>query len=198
MKRIVLLVSFLAVVALCAQAQTYINFSEMPQLVKSPTPMPDYYPSGTNLVWDNFLYVTPGVPSSNTGWTGGGPGFLVDPVAGHNVVAFFGGPYCNVAASCSGVIKMVPGPVSTTGKGFQPISISATAGWQNNTVVITAYNNSKFLGSFEKQLTATPLLFKFPVAWTNVTKLVFTPKFNLTTTNTARSMVIYSFVLVQH
>jgi hypothetical protein len=93
---------------------------------------------------------------------------------------------------------MTPGAVASIGKGFQPISISLAAGWQKNSVAVTAYNNSKFLGSFVWQLTTKPTLFKFPVAWTNVTQLVFTPRFNPSVANSAGSMVVYSFVLVKH
>lgn len=192
MKRTVLLVSFLAVIALCAQAQTFIQFGDM-HYASVPTPMPDNYPFGTNLSWDNFLYVTPGL------WSGAGPGFWVDPSTPHNIVAFIGGPYCNVAASCGGSIKLVPSAVTPTGKGFQPISISLSAGWQQNGVIVTAYNNSKFLGRVEWKLTTKPTLFKFPAAWPNVTQLVFTPRFSIISTKPpAGSMVVYSFLLVQH
>lgn len=190
MKKMVLLIGFLAAIALCAQAQTYIQFGDM-HWVSAPTPMPDNYPAGTNLSWDNFLYVTPGL------WSAAGPGFWVDPGTSHNIVAFVGGSYCNVAATCGGSIKLMPSATSTS-KGFQPISMSASAGWQKNSVTVTAYNNSKFLGSFVWPLTTTPKMFKFPAAWTNVTQLVFTPRYNLSTTNSAGSIVIYSFLLVQH
>ncbi|HEY1731548.1 MAG TPA: hypothetical protein VGG15_07355 [Terriglobales bacterium] len=192
MKRTVLLVSFLVVIALSAHAQTFIQFGGM-HWVSIPTQMPDNYPPGTNLSWDNFLYVTPGL------WNGAGPGFWVDPATPHNIVAFTGGPYCNIAASCGGSIKLMPSAETSTGRGFQPISMSLPAGWQQNGVIVTAYNNSKFLGSTEWQVTTKPTLFKFPVAWPNVTQLVFTPRFNTSSTKPpAGSMVIYSFLLVEH
>ncbi len=191
MKRIVLLVGFITVLALCAQAQTYINFGGM-NYVNVPTAMPDNYPSGTSLYWDNFLYVTPGL------WSGDGPGFWVDPATPHNTVSFVGGPYCNVAANCGGSIALRGEYTTTKTRGFQPISMTLSAGWEQNTVIVTVYNNSKVLGSMEWNLTTKPTLFKFPAAWTNVTQITFTPKFNLSTTKPAGSMVVYSLLLVEH
>ncbi len=189
MKRIVLLVGFLTVIALCAPAQTYINFSDM-HPVAAPTPMPDNYPVKANLYWDNFLYVTPGL------WSGAGPGFYVDPATQHNTVAFIGGPYCNLARTCSGSIKLQTMQMTPMLKTFQPGRISLAAGWFPNTVIVTGYNNSKFVGSVEWKLTTKPTFYSFPTAWT-VTQIVFTPMFKPTNTTypPAGSMVIYSFLL---
>lgn len=191
MKRIVLLVTFLVVMALCASAQTYIDFHQLPP-AGAPTLMPDYYPEGANLYWDNFYYVTPGL------WTDAGPGFWVDPATHHNTVAFMGGPLCSLALPCTGSIKLIPraGALST----FTPVSISMTAGWTTNKVTVRAYNNSKFVGTVTWQLTNKPQAFVFPVTWKNVTQLVFAPDFNLSPVvkGNAGSMVIYSFVLMIH
>jgi len=193
MKKIVLLVSFLMVLALSASAQTYINFHEMP-VASTPTPMPDYYPSDMNLTWTNFYYVTPGI------WSGAGPGFWVDPTPQHNSVAFIGGPLCSLATSCNGSIKLEQIGMSPTSKGFTPISMILSSGWANNRVTIMAYSNGKFVGTVTWKLTTEPYTFSFPTSWTYVTQLVFTPSFLTTNTVAPKpgSMVIYSFILMQH
>ncbi len=192
MKRIVLLVVFVAALALCASAQDYINFSWMP-VVNTPTPMPDNYPDGMYLFWDSFYYVTPGL------WSGEGAGFWVDPATQHNTVAFIGGPLCLLDIPCSGSIKLSPIMMHPANKTFTPISISISAGWMANNVRVTAYNNSQFVGTVVWKLTTHPQTFSFPAAW-NVTQLVFTP--DLIKSNTvypkAGSMVVYSLLLVEH
>jgi len=192
MKRIVLIVSFVTLVGLCAGAQTYIDFHGM-QIARTPTLMPDYYPEGVGLYWDSFYYVTPGI------WGGEGRGFWVDPSTKHNTVAFIGGPLCNLAAVCTGSIKLYPTQIGPNINTFHPVSITVTAGWMTNHVRVMAYNNSKFVGSLYWRLTTTPQTFTFPAAW-RVTQLVFTPDFVPTQSNypKAGSMVIYSFVLMMH
>ena len=192
MKRIVLLISFLAFLGLCASAQTYIDFHQMP-LAATPTLMPDFYPEEMSLYWDNFYYVTPGL------WSAEGRGFWVDPATKHNTVAFIGGPLCTLAVPCNGSIKMSQIMMNPVNKTFAPISMSISAGWMPNKVIVTAYNNSKFVGRLVWQLTTKPQTFSFPAAW-NITQLVFTPEF--TPSNSvnpkAGSMVVYSFVLMEH
>ena len=190
MKRIVLIISFVVVVALCASAQTYIDFHQMP-MARTPSPMPDSYPPEAGLYWDNFYYVTPGL------WSGQGRGFWVDPATRHNSVAFIGGPLCNPVNPCYGSIKLQVGPnVRAT---FTPVSMSLTAGWAPNSVIVTAYNQSQFVGRLVWRLTTTPHTFSFPATW-NVTQLVFTPEFIPFTSVYPKpgSMVIYSFVLMKH
>jgi len=192
MKKIVLLFAFAAAVALCAGAQTYIDFHQMP-LVKTPTLMPDYYPDGTNLYWDHFFYVTPGL------WIGAGPGFWVDPAVQHNTTVFVGGRFCDAAATCVGVIKMPQNrSVPST---FTPVSIQMSAGWVPNKVTITGYNKGTFVGSTTIKLTTKPQIFILPVAWKPVTELVFAPEPVLTNTlrpENAGSVVLYSVVLTTH
>jgi hypothetical protein len=156
--------------------------------------MPDNYPGKANLYWDNFLYVTPGA------WSGAGPGFYVDPATQHNNVAFIGGPYCNLASTCSGSIKLQTTQMAPTVKVFQPGRISLAAGWFPNTVIVTAYNYSKFVGRVEWKLTTKPTLYDFPATWSTVTQIVFTPMFIPTNTTypPAGSMVIYSILLKEH
>lgn len=181
MKRIVFLFAFLAAVALCAGAQTYIDFHQMP-LAKAPSPMPDYYPDGMNLYWENFLYVTPGL------WHGAGPGFWVDSAVQHNTTAFVGGPTCPVAATCAGELKIAQqrSALST----FTPITIQMSAGWVPNKVTITAYNNSKFVGTMTIKLTTKPQIYTMPNVWSQVTQLIFTPE-----AIPGNSVVIYSILL---
>lgn len=189
MKRIVLLISFVAVLSLCAGAQTLIDFHEMP-IAYAPTPMPDYYPEGMGLYWDSFSYVTPGV------WSGAGPGFWVDPSTKHNTVVFTGGVLCNLTVPCSGTIKMNPIMMTMLNKTFTPVNVILSAGWASNTVTVTAYNNGKYVGTVQWKLTTTPNTYTFPAAW-NVTQLVFTPDF---LGNNAvipdGSVVIYKFMFM--
>ena len=189
MKRIVLLVGLLAVVALAANAQTLINFQNMHPVAK-PLPMPDYYPAGLNLYWDNFSYVTPGM------WGGAGPGFWVDPASPHNTVAFVGGPTCGLKVPCFGTIKQGP-PIGLTmvKKSFTPISVTMSAGWKDNYVTVTGYNNGEFVGTLLWKVTTDRKTFTFPTAW-RVSQLTFTPDYlgnNATAPN--GSAVIYDITL---
>ncbi|MGC2109033.1 MAG: hypothetical protein WA655_05910 [Candidatus Korobacteraceae bacterium] len=192
MKRIVLLISLVAALTLCAGAQTFIDFHEMP-IAKTPQTMPDNYPSTVNLYWDNFFYVTPGL------WTGEGPGFWVDPATLHNSVAFVGGPMCPLTVPCTSSLKMDAVQPNAKIQTFTPVSMSVSAGWAANNVIITAYNHGYFVGQMTLKLTTTPHTFSFPATW-KVTQLAFTPTFIPTNAiyPKAGSMVIYSFVLMQH
>jgi hypothetical protein len=196
MKRIVFLIAFLAAVALCAGAQTTIDFHQM-YLATTPTPMPDYYPDGVNLSWDNFFYVTPG------GWKGAGPGFMSDPSLQHNTVAFVGGSLCPAAASCVGSIKVTAKYPSATPvmRTFTPLTIEMCGGWKANTVTINAYNNSKFLGQWTVKLTTMPQTFTFPSIFPEVTQLFFAPGLISSSTSksvTAGSVVIYKMQVMMH
>ncbi len=190
MKRIVILISFIVAIVLCVGAQEPINFHQMP-IAKTPAPMPDNFPEGTYLNWNNFYYVTPGL------WSGQGPGFWVDPSTQHNVVAFIGGPLCNLAATCTGSIKLAVGPNVIA---FTPVEIQVSAGWLPNKVIVSAYSNGKFVGRTTWQLTTEPQTLTFPNAWNNVTQLIFTPEF--VDTNAiyppAGSMLIYKLVLMMY
>ena len=183
MKRIVLLITFVAALSLCAGAQTLIDFHEMP-IASTPAPMPDLYAS---LYWDGFNYVTPGL------WKGAGLGFWVDPSTKHNTVAFTGGPYCQLSVPCAGMIKMNPIMATMVNKTFTPINIIMSAGWTWNTVTVTAYNSGKYVGTVQWKLTTTPQLYTFPAAW-NVTQLVVTPGMASNAVTAEGSVVIYKFM----
>jgi hypothetical protein len=185
MRRIVLLISIVAAFALCAGAQTLIDFHDMPY-VYVPTQMPDNYPQSMGLYWDNFSYVTPGL------WSGAGPGFRVHPSGNSVDVAFAGGVLCNLTVPCTGMIKMNQ-PSAMQNKTFTPLNIALSAGWQANNVTITAYNNGTYVGTVVWRLTTTPQTFTFPAAWT-VTQLAFTPDYlGNNATIPEGSVVIYTF-----
>lgn len=191
MRRIVLLISIVAAFALCAGAQTLVDFHDMP-LVSAPTPMPDYYPQGMGLNWDNFSYVTPGF------WSGAGPGFWVEPSSNPADVAFVGGVLCNLTVPCTGMIKLNSIMAIPLNQTFTPISMVLSAGWQENKVTVTAYNNGKYVGTVVWQLMTKPTTYTFPAAW-RVTQLAFTPDY---LGNNAvipdGSVVIYDFMLMMN
>lgn len=191
MKRIGLLLSFVVAVALCAGAQQMmITFSDMPSVV-APTPLPDNYPTGTYLTWDDIYYVSPML------WSGAGPGFLSGPDAR---VAFLGGDMCKqTPAICSATIKIPVGPNATM--SFQPINMVVAAGWYPNNVVVLAYNQGQFVGSMPLRLGTTAHIYNFPAHWTNVTQLTFIPSpisGAAKRPGQAGSMVIYAFTLGMH
>ena len=191
MRRIVLLTCIVAAFALCAGAQTLVDFHDMP-FAYAPTPMPDNYPQSMGLYWDNFSYVTPGL------WSGAGPGFWVDPSSKPTDVAFAGGVLCNLTIPCTGMIKLNPMMVAPMNKTFTPISIVLSAGWQDNKVTVTAYNNGKYVGTVVWQLMTKPTTYTFPAAW-RVTQLAFTPDYlgnNAVIPN--GSVVIYNFMLMMN
>jgi len=191
MRRIVLLISIVAAFALFAGAQDIIDFHDMP-FAYAPSPMPDNYPQGMGLYWDNFSYVTPGL------WSGAGPGFWVDPSSKPTDVAFAGGVLCALTVPCTGMIKMDPIMAAPFNKTFTPISIVLSAGWQDNRVTVTAYNNGKYVGTIVWRLTTKPTTYTFPAAW-RVTQLAFTPEY---LGNNAAipegSVVIYKFMLLMN
>jgi hypothetical protein len=185
MKRIVLIIIFGIAVSLFANAQTTVDFHEMP-LAAAPLPMPDNYPSGAGLYWANFSYVTPGI------WNGAGSGFWVDPATRHNTVAFFGGTQCSFAYTCHASIKLIGANATAT---FSPITVVASSGWVANKVTVIGYNNSTFVGQVVWNLTTTPQVFSFPSAW-NVTQLVFVPEVSPAHAVPVGSMVMYNFVFM--
>jgi len=190
MKRIVLLITLIAAFALCAGAQTYINFQQMP-FVAVPTPMPDFYPQSVGLYWDNFSYVTPGL------WSGAGPGFWIAPSSNPNVVAFAGGVLCNLTVPCTGMIKMNQ-PSAMLNKTFTPTTITMSAGWQANHVTITGYNNGVYVGTVVWSLTTTPATFTFPSTWI-VTQIAFTPDYlGNNATIPEGSVVIYNLTVMKN
>jgi hypothetical protein len=190
MRRIVLLISFLAALTLSASGQTYVNFQNMPMAL-TPTLMPDNFPEGLNLNWDNFYYVTAGM------WSGEGPGFQLEPSANPSIVAFMGGPQCALTNACFAMIKL--NAPNTVWGSFSPMSIKVSAGWMPGTVKVLAYDNSRFVGSLNWELTTTAKTFTFPAAW-RVTQLVFTP--GVLPTNTIHpnigSLVIHEFTLMMN
>jgi hypothetical protein len=159
-------------------------------LASVPTPMPDYYPHGSQLYWDGFSYVTPGL------WKAAGPGFWVDPATKHNTVIFAGGVLCYLPTPCSGMIKMNPMMMAPLNLTFTPVNVILSAGWQDNYVTVTGYNNGTFVGKLLLKATTTPKTFTFPASW-RVTQLVFTPDFLGTNARIPDgSAVIYKFSFI--
>ena len=71
-----------------------------------------------------------------------------------------------------------------------------SAGWQDNYVTVTAYNNGTHVGTLLWKVTTTPKTFTFPAAW-RVTQLVFTPDFLGTNAVIPDgSAVIYKFTFI--
>jgi hypothetical protein len=162
-KKLASLLCLVVALSLCATAQTLITFSDMPS-VNVPVPVPEGYPAGSYLTWNNFYYVSPLL------WSGTGPGFSSGPNLRQ---AFMGGPLCTQAINCTASISIPITPNSTA--SFQPVSANLSAGWAANSVLVVAYNQSNFLGSVTLALTTTSQEFNFPTNWTNVTQLRFFP-----------------------
>ena len=170
MKRIVLLIAFVTALSLCAGAQTLIDFNKMP-MATNPTLMPDNYPQGMGLFWDNFYYVTPGA------WSEEGLGFVVEPNT--KDVIFAGGPVCALKIACTAMLKMNPimNPSLTAvmkNQTFTPLHVTLSAGWEDNYVTVTGYNDGAYVGTLRLKATTTPRTFTFPTVW-RVTQLAFTP-----------------------
>lgn len=193
MKRIVSLLALIAALALCAGAQTYtIDFHEMP-FATTPSLMPDFY---HGLDWVNFYYVSPGF------WAAEGPGFMPDSGSTyklpHNTAIFVGGPNCPPAATCAASIKVASRMATSKVWTFRPASIEMCAGWKDNTVTVSAYYYSTFLGTWTVKLSTMRHEYSFPSIFPEVTQLVFTPGFipsNTVKPPTAGSVVIYGLTL---
>ena len=183
MKRVGWLVCVIAALALCASGQMLITFADMPS-VSQPSPMPQDYPTGTYLNWDNFYYVSPFM------WSESGPGFFRGPDLR---VAFVGGPMCTAQPSvCHGTVRVPTFPGMGPDMIFQPLSISLSAGWFPNKLMVLAYNHSTLLGSVVWPLTLTAQRFDFPADWTEVTELQFIP---IPSKGKIGSMVAYAFLV---
>jgi len=178
-KNIALLVCILAL-GMCASAQQfYVDFSDLPQM-NVPIPVPTDYPNNpfdTFITWSHFDYFNPTLdpdlcpPPLSTSC----PGFSLAPNA--NFV-FIGGPDCQRGnALCIGTLQLPVTPNATA--SFQPLSMTAAAGWCPNNVIVMAYNKSHLLsptlsGANTVALTQTSATtVNFPATWTNVTEMRF-------------------------
>ena len=147
MKKTLVLLSCILVLALGATAQNQLNFSDLP-LASTPTPMPNGY-GGLN--WSNIFYVDP------SEWSGAGPGYKLGP--DHGDVAFigeqacildpiFGGKSVMLPSACYGTISSPSGPIS-----FEAVSATVAGGFGPTSITVTAYNKGKYVGSSVYNLT---------------------------------------------
>jgi hypothetical protein len=157
MKKTLVLLACILVLAIGAAAQENLNFGNLP-LVSAPTLMPDGY---GQLNWRNIFYVDPDL------WSGAGPGYK-DGLAGKDV-AFVGGKVCRlVQEDCFGTISSPGGPTS-----FQVVSATVAGGFGPTNVTVTAYNNGQYVGSFFHILGTQMQTLNFPSSWGSITQLVF-------------------------
>ena len=154
MKRTLVLLSCIVVLAVGAGAQQQINFADMP-LIATPAPIPAGY-GGLN--WSNIWYVDPNQ------YVEAGPGYR--NFLTHRDVAFVGGQFCGpVRPACYGVI-------TSAGKPFIPAGAIVAGGYQAHRITVLAYNNGTYLGMVTYDLATTHQMIKFP-AWGAVTELQF-------------------------
>lgn len=180
MKKTLVLLACILLLALGATAQDRLNFSGLP-LVSTPTPLPNGY---GRLSWSNFFYVDPAE------WSGAGFGYKLGPDRGD--VAFIGEQACiidpilggrnvTMPLGCYGTISSAGGPTS-----FQAVSAIVAAGFGPTSITVTAYNNGKYVGSSVYNLTTTPQNISFPFSWGTVTEMV------IGTEGTGQNFVLFS------
>jgi hypothetical protein len=139
-------------------AQT-VTFAALPA-VSSPTLLPNGY---DNLNWANFSYVDPL-------WKGAGIGFKQGPNALD--VAFMGGGMCELTeVSCSASISSNVSTASPVA-GFQAHSAIVAAGYNSETISVSAYNQGHYLGSQKYNLTTSLQQIDFPTSWGTISQLV--------------------------
>lgn len=146
-----LLLFVLVGLALAANAQELINFADLPDM-DSPSPMPNGY---GNLNWTGFSYVDP------YDWGGAGPGFKRGPVG--RDVAF--APYACNTFGCNASLS--------ASNGFELVSAHGAAGYSKNPLVVTAYNNGKYVGIQTFMMTTDVQELDFPPSWGIVTQIFF-------------------------
>lgn len=175
MKRTLVLLACIVVLAFGAVAQENLNFANLP-LVSSPAPMPSGY---GQLNWSNIYFVDP------SEWAGAGPGYkdrLIEGRPANQDVAFVGGKVCRLLQeSCFGTISSYG--AST---GFQAVSATVAGGFGPTQITVTAYNNGNYVGSSAYMLTTQMQVLNFPSSWGSITQLVFQ-------TSGGGDVVIYDF-----
>jgi hypothetical protein len=155
MKNLLLLFVLLGL-AIGASAQELMNFSDLPD-ISSPSPMPNGY---GNLNWTGFFYVDP------YDWNGAGPGFKHGPIG--KDVGF--APYGCGSVGCYASLN------SST--GFELINAHAAAPYANggpggSPLIVTAYDNGKYIGIQTFMMTTDVQELDFPPSWGIVTQVVF-------------------------
>jgi hypothetical protein len=176
-KKITFLSVLLVALALSANAQTLIYFTQL-SATATPTAIPEGY-SGLN--WTGIDYVSPLLWSYTNGTIETGDGFLTGPEA---MVALGGGPLCYKKHGgqtskniCSASVAAGVGPNALS--QFQPVYAIVSEGWSsdgNQTLIVKAYNNGNLIGS--QQYSLDPLAQKFQLvfpSWGPITELKFYP-----------------------
>jgi hypothetical protein len=162
MKKMLVLLALVLVLAFGATAQENLNFGDLP-LVSTPTLMPNGY---GQLNWTNIYYVDPVL------WPGAGPGYKDGSIDGNLRqldVAFVGSKACRLELeACFGTISSLGGPTS-----FQAISAIVAGGYGPSYVIATAYNNGNYVGSISFPLGTGMQILNFPASWGSVTQLIF-------------------------
>lgn len=170
MKKILVVLASLLVLAVGASAQQTLNFSQLP-LVDSPSPMPNGY---GQLSWGNFFYVNP------SGWSAAGPGYKLGSQAGD--VAFIGGEFCRLNNTCFGTL--------TSAGGFEPLSATVAGGYGLAAVTATAYNNGAYIGAMQFFVGSQVQTVNFPSSWGMVTDVTLQ-----VISQTPDDLVVYSLRL---
>ncbi len=194
MKKVTLLATIVLALAMCASAQQFVDFTQLPAS-GSPQTVPNGY---GGLRWDAINFVSaPLYPDANLyigagGAINSGRGFYTGNEA---MVAFGGGPMCykNYGAPvqdgqvdkhiCESTISAFDTAV------FQVDSMTVSDGWDasGDFITVTAYNNGVQVGSsvrYKLSTTAQKLDFT-KNGWGKITELVIHP-------NPAGSFVIYT------
>ncbi len=168
MKKSLLLLACIVVLALGAAAQENLNFGNFP-LINNPMPTPNGY---GQLNWTNVFYVDP------YEWSGGGSGFRQGPV--NKDVGFVNGEDClPLQNTCFGIVTSLGGRTA-----FQPVSAVLAGGFGPTNITVTAYNNGQYVGTLFYSLTAEMQTVNFPASWGSITQLTFQ-------TSGAGALVIY-------
>ncbi len=169
-KTLVLLASLLAL-AIGANAQQLVNFSQLP-LISSPSAMPNGY---DQLNWGNFFYVDPFT------WSGAGPGYQLG--AQGEDVAFIGGEYCRLSGgnSCTGILS--------DSAGFELVSAEVAGGYGPAAVTAMAYNNGNYVGTKNFFVGTSAETVTFPSNWGIITEV------SLQVTGQTNDLVVYNLSL---
>jgi len=157
MKKTLVLLACILVLAIGASAQENLNFANLP-LVSTPALMPNGY---GRLNWTNIFYVDP------SEWSGAGPGYRDGPIS--QDVAFVGGKVCRLLQeACFGSISSVGGPTS-----FQAVSATVAGGFGPAAITVTAYRHGAYVGSEFFVVSTQTQTLNFPSSWGSITQLVF-------------------------
>jgi hypothetical protein len=169
MKRMLILLTTILVLAMSAGAQGPVTFGDMPDAL-TPSPMPNGY-AGLN--WTGFYYVDP------FKWSGAGAGFKHSEwMMGPDVVF---APFGCAGLSCYASLSLASTPLSAPippAIGIYLVSAEAAAGYPTtgmagSPLVVTAYRDGKFVGSHTYLMNTDVRRLDFPTEWGSVTQVMF-------------------------